>query len=325
MKRKIRYLTPWERFKVRKKYRQLMIFFVSVMSVFLIIALYLLYISGVYDNICKSVYNFLGITEFSMVADDYPLSVHFIDVGNGDAILIHTDSVNIMIDSGEYTLKGRSAGYLQHFGVENIDLFIATHSDSDHIGDFSHISDKCEIDRIWVSEYAPSENESSTEDEKLLYKTAKDKNIHIQRPKTGKYKIGDMTVDVLSPNKQFGNDNDNSLIVKISYQNISMLFTGDAGKAAEKELLDKSTDVSADILKVAHHGSKTATTEKFLDAVSPKYAIISVGNDNKYLPDRYTIERISNSGAEICRTDLDGSVIIASDGKNIEVFKENTQ
>ncbi len=325
MKRKFRYMTPWEQFKVRKRYRQVTVYLISVMSVFLIIALYLLYLSGAYDSISKGIYNFLGISEFSSKADDYPMSVHFIDVGNGDAILVHTDDANIMIDCGEYTLNGTAAEYLSHFDIDGIDLFIATHNDSDHIGDFSHISEKYEIGELWTGKYPPETNNSRTEDENILYRIAGDKKIKIKCPETGRYEVGDMTVDVLSPDKEYGNDNDNSIVVKISYKEISILFTGDAGKAAEKNLLEENADVAADILKVSHHGSKTATTEEFLGAVSPKYAVISVGTKNKYLPDKDTVKRLEDSGAEIYRTDLDGSVIAASDGKNISIFKENSR
>ena len=322
MKKKYKYLNPWDRFKVRKKYRQLILYLISVMSVFLIIAIYLLYISGAYNDASKSLYGFVGMSEFSSNADDYAFSVHFIDVGNGDAILIHTDSTDIMIDCGEYTLRGTSSEYLQHFGIDDIDLFIATHGDSDHIGDFTHIADKYEIGELWFSEYDMKKDEEQTEDEKIFNNTVKDKNIKITSPETGRYTIGDLSVDVLSPNMKYTEDNDNSLVVKITYRDISLLFTGDAGEAAENMLLENNFDISADILKVSHHGSKTATTKEFLDAVSPEYAVISVGTDNKYLPDTHTVERITDRNIRLYRTDVDGSVIIASDGKNIEVFKE---
>ncbi len=322
MSRKFRYLTPWERFKVYKKYRYLSLYLIALVSVFLIIALYFLHISGAYDTVSKSIYNFFGISEFAFESDGYPFSVHFIDVGNGDAILVHTDKANIMIDTGEYSLNGTSAEYLQHFGIDNIDLFIASHNDSDHIGDFSHIADRCRIGKLWIGKYSVSDIANRTEDERLLYRIAADKNISIENPEMGRYHLGDMTVDVLSPERQYNNDNDNSLIVKISYKEIAVLFTGDAGKTVEEDLLAQNADLTADILKVSHHGSKTATTEEFLASVSPKYAIISVEKNNKYLPDRYAAERLYNSGAEVYRTDLNGNIIAASDGKDIYVFIE---
>lgn len=324
MKRKFNFLTPWKQFTVRKKYRQIIIYLISVMSVFLIISLYFLHLSGAYDYVSNRIYNFFGISEFTSEAKNYPVSVHFIDVGNGDAVLIHTDNVNIMIDSGEYTLNGTATQYLNHFGVENIDLFIATHNDSDHIGDFSHIADKYKIRQLWINKYVSKSNNNRTEDEKIFYKIAKDKNIKTVSPEIGSYKIGDITLDVLSPDKEFSNDNDNSLVIKISYKDISMLFTGDAGKATEKYLLDKNADIKADILKVSHHGSKTASTEDFISAVCPKYAVISVGTKNKYLPDKNTVKTLEYYNIKTYRTDLDGSVIAVSDGKKISILKEKS-
>ncbi len=324
MKKTYKYLNSWQQFKIRKKYRQFMAYFISVMSVFLVIAFYFLYISGTYDVISKSVYKFFGMSEFSSNADSYPFSVHFIDVGNGDAILVHTENTDLMIDAGEYSLNGTSAEYLQHFGTDDIDLFIATHNDSDHIGDFSHIAEKFKIHGMWINKYAYDEKEDMTENEKIMYEIAQKYDISIESPEIGRYKVGDLYVDVLSPDKQYSNDNDNSIVVKISYKDISVLFTGDAGNAAENELLKNNADISADILKVSHHGSKTGTSSEFIEAVCPKYAVISVGKGNKYLPNNDTVKRINEAGASICRTDYDGCVILASDGNSIDVFKEKS-
>lgn len=320
--KKFEFMKAGERFKIRQRRRNTASYIIFVMSVFLAAALFLVYHSGAMKPISKVVNEFFGIKEFSSNADRYPFSVHFINVGNGDAILVHTDNVNIMVDAGEYTESGTAADYLRHADIDYIDLFIATHTDNDHIGDFAHVSDECEIGEIWISDFCRKDEYQQTDDEKILYKTIQDKNIKVVSPDIGKYNIGDLTVEVLSPDRKYSEDNDNSLVVRIIYDDISVLLMGDAGERAEKNLIFNCTDVKADILKVGHHGSKTAATEDFLKAVSPKYAVISVGDKNKYLPNRDTVDRIENSSAELYRTDVDGNIIIASDGRKIDVFRE---
>lgn len=274
----------------------------------------------------KTIYSFFGINEFSSKSDSYPLSVHFIDVGCGDSILIKCGDKTALIDTGSFSYNGKAKYYLEHCGVEKLDLFIATHTDSDHIGDFSSIADNFKISELWISEFCISNNTERTNSEITFFNKIEEKNIKVFYPNTDtSYFLGEAELKVLSPSKKYDAQNDNSLVIKLIYEDVSFLFTGDAGEDAEKEMLSENIELKATVLKLAHHGSKTATTEEFLNAVSPKYAVISSGNENVYLPNRDVVERVEEFGSEILRTDVDGSIIIATDGKTIKTFKENEE
>lgn len=263
-----------------------------------------------------------GIHEFSHSADDYPLSVHFIDVGDGDSILISCEGKYALIDTGSQSLDGTVKKHLQHYGTDHIDLFVATHTDADHIGDFRSVAESFSISEAFVSSQNPDEKDK-TPAEESLFSEIKTHNIKLTVPTPQKYDLGGAVLEVISPQKSYSESNDNSIVIRMTYKNVSFLFTGDAGIKAEKDLISSGTDIQCNVLKVSHHGSKTATSQEFLDAVSPTYAVVSVGGANKSLPDRDVISRIEACGADLFRTDLNGSVIIASDGTTIRAFTES--
>lgn len=294
-----------------------------VLHIFFILVI--LYLAGFSEIIFRESSLIFGFDEFSKKADSYPLSVHFIDVGNGDSILICFEEKTILIDTGDFSLDGKSKEYIEHKGIEKIDIFIATHMDSDHIGDFESIAENFQIGEVWLSENSINIPENKGSAEKSFFEIIKSKNIKTFYPKSESCKLGELVIDTFPPQRKYSEENDNSLVVRINYKNISYLLTGDAGTAAEKDMILSGRDIHSDILKLGHHGSKTATSEEFLKSVSPKYAVVSVGDDNKYLPNRDTIERTENFGAKILRTDIDGSIIIASDGINIKTFLENEE
>lgn len=308
----------------QKKYNSIKIIVIAVSLIPVILLSFFIYINGFFGISAKSVYSFFGISEFSSCADSYPLSVHFIDVGCGDSILIKCGDKTALIDTGNFSLNGKTRYYMEHSGIKKLDLFIATHTDSDHIGDFKSVADNFKIDNIWINKPGNTDTSKQTESEKIFFKTISDKNINITTPKCGGYPFGDANLQVLSSSGHYNNDNDNSLVIKLTYKNISYLFMGDAGENTENTLINKGVNLSSTVLKVSHHGSSTGTSEKFLKCVSPKYAIISAGIENKYLPNRNTVERIRMTGAKILRTDIDGNVILATDGKTLSAFCENT-
>lgn len=296
-----------------------LLFFILLSSLFIELGLF-------FGISSKDIYSAFGIKEFSARADGYPLSIHFIDVGCGDSILIKCDNKTALIDTGSFSLKGKTSYYLEHCGVENLDLFIASHTDSDHIGDFSSVADKFHISEIWISDFCVPDISVQTDTELKFFDEITNKKISMISPDINKtYYLGDAELTVLSPSKKYDIQNDNSLVIKLVYGDISFLFTGDASKEAEETILKENFDLKSTVLKVSHHGSSSATTQEFLNAVSPKYAVISTGVENKYLPNREVIERIEGFGSEILRTDIDGTIIIASDGKLIEFFCENTE
>lgn len=310
------------------KYREKKLSKSLTISLIIFLSAVLLFFLSVFcpiKEIGKKLLYTIGISEFSYPAKDYPLSVHFIDVGSGDCILIHTDEVNILVDTGEYSLDGKAAEYLKRADIEQIDLFVATHPDSDHLGDFASVAEFVDVKEIWYSRFCIKEKSEQSEDEKIFFRTVNEKNIKLTYPETRKYLFGDLALEVIAPTEDLDSDNDNSIVFRMTYRDRSFLFTGDAGKKTEQQLLEEGIDISCDVLKIGHHGSKGSTTEDFLQAASPACAVISAGDDNIYLPNREVADRLQDFGCEIYRTDTDGSIIIATDGKELTVFTEKTE
>lgn len=307
-----------------KQYSLKKIFICAFSLVLVIVLSFLIYVDAFFGISVKSIYSFFGIKEFSSNADTFPLSVHFIDVGCGDSILIKCGDRTALIDTGSYSLSRKTEYYLKHSGINKIDLFVATHTDSDHIEDFASVADNFEIDNLWVSNFCTDKKTDFTKSEKTFFEKISEKNINVIYPECKTYPFGSADLQVLSPSKKYDDDNDNSLVIKLIYKNVSYLFTGDSGEKAETQMLNENTDLRSTVLKVSHHGSGGATTQKFLNAVSPEYAVISAGDENKYLPNRKTVDRLKKSGAEIFRTDRNGNIIVATDGDNISVFCEKT-
>ena len=261
--------------------------------------------------------------DFLFLSESFPFSVHFIDVGCGDSILIRTKDDNILIDSGPYSAQGITSHYLGKLGIDKIDLFIASHTDSDHIGDFADIADKITIEKVWTSRYCIKNKKDMTEDEQIFFDTVSSKNIVLEYPDICSYKLGDIFLEVLSPMKKSKSNNENSLVIMLRWKSFSFLFTGDAGKESEKLLLGTYSDLHADVLKAGHHGSNSGTTDAFLRAVNPDCTVISAGEENNDLPSRNCTERIEKCGSQILRTDIDGTVVIISDGEKLTYLCEN--
>ena len=295
---------------------------ISVVILVLSIIYYIMSLSGAAESLSDSFNAYTGLEHFSKPAKMYPISVHFIDVGCGDSILITADERNILIDTGKYSLRGDAAYYLKKAGIKRIDLFIASHTDGDHIGDFCSVADNIGIDKLWLSKYAKKPVSKQSEAEKAFYSKIDELGIKTENPELGIYDFGSFTIEVMSPDKNFSDENENSLVLRLCYKDVSFLFMGDAGKKAEKNLVSSGEDLHSDILKAGHHGSNGSSTSEFLKAVKPSFTIISAGEENKYLPSRNCIGRISTCGSEILRTDLDGTIIIVSDGKELSYITE---
>lgn len=270
----------------------------------------------------KNVFNVCAVNEFSSCAEDYPMSVHVLDVGKADCIFITCDGKNILIDAGETSIYKFVNEYLRKMNVKTIDQLILTHQHSDHVGAMSYIVDEFNIKSFMMPKLKDDMVPTFKSYERLLSSLDK-KGTKAERPKPGKsYDIGQMKIDILAPLSQYDDMNSNSVVLKITYKNKSFLFTGDAGKVSEKDMISAGFDLKADVLKVGHHGSKTATSQAFLNKVQPVYAAISVGEDRNKLPKKEIIERLKKNNIKIYRTDLDGTVVFATDGDDIKVFCE---
>ncbi|MDQ5983818.1 MAG: hypothetical protein RUMPE_00847 [Eubacteriales bacterium SKADARSKE-1] len=270
----------------------------------------------------KSVYNGVGVSDFSQSADDYDMSVHFIDVGKADSIYIKCLGKNVLIDAGEKATYDVVGEYLKKNGVKKLDLVIATHPHSDHIGGMPDVLNDFSVERFLMPELKAEYVPTSKCYEKLLL-ALKNNNITPENPEPGSsFEIGEMEFDIFAPNSQYEELNNDSIVAKVSFRNQSFLFTGDAQIESENEMLARNFNLSSTVLKVGHHGSKTSTSDKFLKKVNPKYAVISVNSDMYNLPNKKIVKKLKNWGIETYRTDLNGTVILATNGENITVIKE---
>lgn len=248
------------------------------------------------------------------------LEIHFIDVGQADAAIILCDGEVLMIDGGNAKDSSLIYSYLtKTLGLEHIDYMIATHPHEDHIGGLAGALNACSVSQI----YSPVTEYDSDAFQALL-KYAGRQGVELAVPEAGDvFYVGIASVQFISPSRVYENENDLSLVVRIVYGNTSFLFTGDAEWDAEHDMVDSGYELSADLLKVGHHGSDSSSSYVFLREVMPTYAVISVGEDNTYgHPTEDVLSRLRDAGTEIYRTDLHGDIICRSDGRNLHFSTE---
>lgn len=260
-----------------------------------------------------------GISAESVTMPEAPsdpemMEVHFIDVGQGDATLIKCGEHAMLIDAGDDTKGTAIQNYLQKQHVAQLDYLVLTHPDADHIGGAPVIITKFEISAVFVSNY----QRDSKSYEKLM-QSLDYRGMSCETPAAGsEYLLGTALITILGPDGEYEDVNDASLTLIIRNGATSFLFTGDAGEAAEKDILSSGVDISADVYKVGHHGSKDATSQSFFQAVSPDYAVISCGEGNPYgHPHTETLNTLRINGVKTYRTDEEGSITAVSDGQNI--------
>jgi len=247
------------------------------------------------------------------------LTVHFIDVGQADCILIQfPDEQVALIDGGNRDDAENVVRYIEKLGVEKIDYLLATHPHEDHIGGLPEVIKQFEIGKI----YMPKVSANTMIFETLLTEIEK-KNLKIISGKAGISIIDTDEIDffLLAPNSDKYNETNNySLVAKLDYKDSSFLFMGDAEKESEKEIIDLGYNIDADVLKVGHHGGESSTSQGFLENVNPFYAVISAGKNNSYgHPHKETLERLSKMDITVLRTDEMGTIIMTSDGNTISI------
>ena len=256
--------------------------------------------------------------------------IHFIDVGQGDAILITTKSGNMLIDSGDLSQESRNSlvNYLEKAKIESFEYVVFTHTDADHIGSADYIVENYNVKNVIMPDYQATTQVygrliSAIEKKNAnLILIGEDKDVCYQSGYT--FYLGSMLNTVIAPTEDFNDPNEMSVVLKCEYGETAFMMTGDAEKESEEAILKawRSADLKCDVLKVGHHGSNTSTTKEFLEAVSPSIAVISCGEDNKYgHPHKTTLDKLEDAGVTVYRTDLLGTIVIKSDGKTVEISK----
>jgi competence protein ComEC len=248
------------------------------------------------------------------------LKVHFIDVGQADCILVQQGNSYMLVDAGNNADEPLIKDYLEGLGIKEFQVVVGTHVHEDHIGSMDYIINSFKVGKV----YFPRQT-ASTKTFNDFVSAVKNKGLQITTPKVGDtFKLGESTCTILAPNSDSYKDaNDYSIVIKVTYGNTSFLLTGDAEAVSEMEMVKNGLNLKADVLKISHHGSRTSTVANFLRAVSPEYAVISVGTGNTYgHPAQTVLDRLKNAGVKVYRTDESGTVIATSNGSHI-IF--NTQ
>lgn len=242
------------------------------------------------------------------------MEVHFLDVGQGDATLVTCDGHAMLIDAGDDTKGTAIQNYLKKQNIKSLDYLILTHPDADHIGGAPVIITKFDISKVFVSNY-----EKDNKTYRKLIQALDDKRLKALTPTVkSEYSLGTAEFTILAPNDTYDTHNDSSIALLLKNGENTFLFTGDAEAEAEKDILSTGIDISADVYKVGHHGSRTSTSKKFFRAVDPAYAVISCGEGNSYgHPHAETLNTLRTNGVAVYRTDEDGAIIATSDGKTI--------
>ncbi|SFK75286.1 Metal-dependent hydrolase, beta-lactamase superfamily II [Paenibacillus sp. 1_12] len=252
---------------------------------------------------------------------DGKLQVLFLDVGQGGSqLLISPSGKTMLIDAGNNDKEQMMLDYLQQYQIKKLDIVIGTHPDADHIGGLDKVIDHTIVDSIYMPKIS-----SNTRTFESLLESISNKKLKVQTAKAGLSLDWDKAVQVemIGPAAVYDNANNMSAVVKITYGTTSFLLTGDAESASEKDMIKSGVDLSATVLGVGHHGSKTSTSLSFLNKVNPQYAIIQSGKDNNYgHPDETILSRLKKAGAVVYRNDLQGTVSLVSDGTNVTISTE---
>ena len=247
------------------------------------------------------------------------IELYYLDVGQADSILIIDNDHNMLIDGGNNEDGELIVNYLKELNIKKLDYIIATHPHEDHIGGLDNVINNFEIKNILMPEVY-----TTTKTFEDVLDAIENNNLSITIPKIGdKYKLNLSSFEIIYVGKDKSDLNDTSIILNLNFNNNSFLFTGDASKSIEKQILDKN--IKADVLKLGHHGSKYSSSKEFLKQVNPKYAIISCGQDNIYKhPNEETLQSLDELQIKYYITKDDGTIKITSDGNNITIDKLKT-
>ncbi|WPX09938.1 ComEC/Rec2 family competence protein [Anaerocellum danielii] len=274
-------------------------------AVVLILGFFFLFLSG-----CSNIFQNTNFWEANSVQflDKQTCSIFFLDVGQGDSILIKTPGNKfVLIDSGPNSAEQDVLQTLDRLNVKKLDVVIATHPHEDHIGNMDKIISKYDIERFYTTNKTAN---TQTFEDMLNALRKKNLKISIARP-FDRLMLNGVTLTFLSPLKDYDDLNDSSVVVMLEFAGKRVLFTGDISKDVEYDIIKKAHDIKADVLKVSHHGSYAATSSLFLKNIDPKVGIISVGKNNPYgHPHSSTIRRLKKFKVKIFTTEQNGNIVV---------------
>jgi competence protein ComEC len=292
----------------KHKYKSRKNRFVSVISIILIGVLY-----SVYTQIDFS--DFPWKDNVSSKSSVQLLQVHFLDVGQADSILLQQGEDVMLIDGGNNADAPLVVEYIKNHDISSLKYVVGTHPHEDHIGGLDAVIQQFDVQNVWMPKVS-----HTTKTYRDVLQAVKEKGLKITAPTAGStFELGAAQVHILAPNSDTYEElNNYSIVLKVTYGSTSFLFTGDAEALSEQEILQSGFDVSANVLKIGHHGSRSSTSIEFLQAVKPTYGVICVGKDNKYgHPHKQTLELLQQHKIDIFRTDTKGTILAESDGQNI--------
>ncbi len=263
--------------------------------------------SEVLDNL-ENVSIQTGNDCITTIPQDNNLRVYCLDVGQGDSILITNNNKTMLIDASTNEMGSRVVKYLNDLGIKKIDYLVGTHPHEDHIGGLDNVIKNFDIGTIYMPNVV-----ATTKTFEEVIDAISAKKLKVTSPKTGdKFTVGNAECEVMSIRNDKDDYNNCSIVIKMDFNNVSYLFTGDAEESVESSRKWPHIDV----LKVGHHGSNTSSSKNFLDQIKPEVALISVGQGNTYgHPTQATLKRLSNIGAKIYRTDENGTILLIEKGE----------
>ena len=267
----------------------------------------------------SDIFDQVGLIDNSVISRS-PISVHFIDVGQGDCILLKTENECALVDAGERGKGEIVIQYLRNQNIEKLDYVFITHPDSDHIGGMPEVLENFKVSKFIMPALA-KENIPTTKIFEKLLNTIYERGITAETTVPQEvFSLGDASLTVLGPVSSSSLMNNMSIVLRVVMGENAFLLTGDAETEEEMEILKSGCLLQSDVLKAGHHGSKNSSGIDFLKAVSPKMVIVSCGKENSYgHPNTQALQRFSQIGAVVFRTDRQGSIIVGSDGKNITI------
>lgn len=243
--------------------------------------------------------------------------VSFFDVGQGNCTLLRCGGKAILVDSGEVGAAQTVINYIKNLGIDELNCVLVTHPHTDHMGAMTKILYEFKIDDLIMPEIPEEIIPTNKTYEKFLTAVSDNAGNVIAAKPGETYSYGEMKLEIFAPLRDYDNLNDMSAVSRISYGDTSVMFTGDATTTVEKDLLKKNINYSATVLNVGHHGSKTSSSEAWLRAVNPKYAVICCGVNNDYgHPHSLITKRLEEFGIEYFETDLLGTIVFESNSKN---------